>query len=63
MDAEREKQIADCMHLWSEPSKGTLGYGVSCRKCGVIRGVGRTIEETNDDIKWDIEQRKKRGEL
>lgn len=57
MDARREKEIADCMHLGGEPTKGTLGWGVSCRKCGVIRGVGRTLEETRDDIDWDMKRR------
>lgn len=60
MDAEREKEIANCLHLWGEPTRGTLGWGTSCKKCGVIRGVGRTIEETRDDIEWDRKNKRSR---
>lgn len=54
--------MANCTnHIWGTPSKGTLGNGQSCVRCGRIKGVNLTIEETDANIKWEYDELQKRG--
>lgn len=48
-------------HVWGTPSKGTLGHGQACIKCGFIKGVGLTEDETDANRKWYADELAKRG--
>lgn len=47
--------------MWGTPSKGNLGWGQACVKCGAIKGVGLTQEETEKNTDWYIKELDKRG--